>query len=361
MLGVIGFGGPMAHIAMMERDVIERRGWMSRPRFLDALAVTNLLPGPNSTEMGIHLGYARGGLAGALLAGTAFIAPAFGLMVLLSWLYFRYQATPAVDDVFYGIKPAVIALIAFTSWRLFRGAVRDWSLATIFVASGVLTYVYPGAEIFVLLGAGAVGIALYGPLRQRLGLPAIGVLVLAAPALAWDPGTLMDLALFCLRVGGLLFGGGYVIIPLMEHDVVETFGWMTREEFLDGVALGQATPGPIVITATFVGYGAAGFAGAAVATVAVFFPSFLFATLSARYLDTRLSIEALRSAIRAIAAAVVGAILATTAHLGESAFVDGWTAAIGLVAAAVLLRWNVHSALVIAAAALAGLSLGSIR
>jgi chromate transporter len=357
-LGIIGFGGPMAHIAMMERDAVERRGWLSRERFMDALAATNLVPGPNSTEMAIHLGQVRAGLPGAILGGVAFITPAVLLMLVLSWAYVRWQTVPAVEDIFYGIKPAVIALIFVTAYRLFRGSVSDWKLGAIFVASGALAFFFAGWEIAVLLAAGLLGILLYGPavhLPGRLAvLPLIG-----ASAFAWEPGTLADLFWLCLRTGSLLFGGGYVMIPLLEHDVVERFGWMTRDEFLDGVALGQSTPGPIVVTATFIGYQAAGLPGALVATFAIFLPAFVFAILVGRFLTAFAHAPVLRAALKGIGAAVVGTILATTVRLSRDAFVDGWTVAIGVVALILLLRWRVHSAPLMGAAALAGLAIGA--
>jgi chromate transporter len=185
-------------------------------------------------------------------------------------------------------------------------------------------------------------------------LPLIGV-----SAFAWEPGTLADLFWLCLRTGSLLFGGGYVMIPLLEHDVVDTFGWMSREEFLDGVALGQSTPGPIVVTATFIGYQAAGLPGALVATFAIFLPAFVFAILVGRFLTAFANAPLLRAALKGIGAAVVGTILATTFRLSRDAFVDGWTVAIGVVALILLLRWRVHSAPLMGAAALAGLAIGA--
>ncbi|MEX1255812.1 MAG: chromate efflux transporter [Dehalococcoidia bacterium] len=358
-LGVTGFGGPMAHISMIEREAVEKRGWLSRQRFTDALAATNLVPGPNSTEMAIHVGDARAGLAGAIGSGIAFIMPAFLLMLVLSWLYARYQTVPAVDNVFYGIKPAVIALIVVTAYRLFRGGVSDAALGAVFVASGALAYAFPGSEIYILIGAGLAGLLLYST-RLGSGVALVAAPMLAVPAFAWEPGTLGDIFLLCLRTGGLLFGGGYVMIPLMQHDVVETFGWMSNDQFLDGVALGQTTPGPIVITATFVGYQAAGLPGAVVATVAIFLPSFVFALLAARFLAVVSESVIARAVLKGLGAGVVGTILAATAHLGRSAFVDGWTVAIGIVALFALLRWRVHSAPLLGGAALAGLAFGAL-
>ena len=282
-LGVIGFGGPVAHVAMMERSAVHERGWITRQRFLDALAATNLIPGPNSTEMAIHLGYLRAGVAGAVGSGLSFILPAFFMMLGLSWAYFRYETSPAVGDFFYGIKPAVVALILVTAYRLFLtgvGAPRsfvartgDWRLLAIFAVGLGLSLAYPGLEVAVLLAAGLTGLLIYGPQLRAPTASLAFVPLLAVPLLAWHPGVLLDLGWLCLRTGGLLFGGGYVTIPLIEGPVVDHFGWLTREQFLAGVALGQSTPGPIVITATFVGYGAAGLSGAVVATVAIFTPA----------------------------------------------------------------------------------------
>ena len=368
MLGVLGFGGPVAHIAMMERGAVNERGWLSRPRFLDALAATNLVPGPNSTEMAIHIGYQRAGLAGAVGSGLAFILPAFVMMLGLSWAYFEQEATPAVDDFFYGIKPAVVAVIAATAYRLFLSGVSeprrlaageaDLRLLAIFAASLAVGLAFPGLEVAVLLAAGVVGFLLYGPpLRPRPGafvlLPLLGV-----SALAWEPGRLLDLFWLCLRTGGLLFGGGYVMIPLLEGPVVDGFGWLTREQFLAGVALGQSTPGPIVITATFVGYGAAGLAGAAVATFAIFLPSFFFAVLTSRFIAAFGEVAWLRAALKGIGAAVVATILAATIRLAESAFVDAATVVIGAVVAYASLRTRVHSALLLLGGGIVGLWAG---
>lgn len=361
-LGIIGFGGPMAHIAMMERDAVDRRRWVTRERFLNALSATNLVPGPNSTEMGIHIGDVRAGYSGAIASGIAFIAPAFLLMLALSWAYFRWQTVPALDHMFLGIKPAVIALIAITSWRLFRGGVSDWRLAGIFAASGAIVYFYRGAEIYVLLAAAAAGIVLYTPaIASRFSRGLVLLPMVTAPAFVWDTGTMVDLTLLCLRTGALLFGGGFVLIPLLEHEVVDTFGWMTREEFLDGVALGQATPGPIVITATFVGYAAGGFAGATIATVAIFLPSFFFAILTSRLLTRFAEVALMKAALKGLGAAVVGTILGVTAHLARDAIIDGWSAGIGLIVAATLLWLRPNSVIVIGGAALAGLATAGIR
>ncbi len=371
-LGVVGFGGPMAHISLMERGAVEQRGWLPRRRFLDAIAATNLVPGPNSTEMAIHIGHLRAGVPGAVGSGVAFVLPAFLMMLGLSWAYFEYASKPAVGDAFYGVKPAVIALILATSYRLFLTGVGDWraylrregdwNLLAIFAGGGAISYAFPGYEIAVLLCAGVVGLVLYGPVRPsaRRRDMAIGLLV-TAPVLAWDPGTLADLFLLCLRTGGLLFGGGYVMIPLIQDAVVSHFAWLTKDQFLDGVALGQSTPGPIVITATFIGYGAAGLAGAAVATLAIFIPAFFFAILTSKFIAAFGEAQLVKAALKGIGAAVVGTILAATARLGGPAFVDVPAVVIGVVALVLLMRWRLHSAALMALAAASGLLIGAVR
>lgn len=348
-LGIVGFGGPTAHIALMEEEVVARRGWMPREEFVDALAATNIIPGPSSTEMAIQVGHRRGGVAGALVAGVSFIAPAFVMMLVLSWAYFRWSGVASVSDLFAGVKPAVIAVLTLTLWRLSRSSVRDVPQLAIMAAAGALAYAFTAWEPVVLVGAGLVGIALY--LRPadypKLPLLAVAPWPLLA-ALSWQPGELRDLALVFLRAGGLLFGGGYVLIPLIQDSVTKQHAWLTRQQFLDGVALGQATPGPIVITATFVGYAAAGVPGAVVATVAVFAPSFVFAIATSNFLQRVRSWKMAAAFLRGVSPAVVGSIAAVSAQLGRSAITDGWTAAIAVAGLALAWRYGPLPALALA-------------
>jgi chromate transporter len=356
-LGTIGFGGPTAHISMMEDEAVRRRGWTDQTRFLDALSVTNMIPGPNSTEMAIHLGFLRAGFAGAVLSGIVFIFPAFAMMLVLSWAYFEYGTNPQLESLFYGVKPVVIAIIIVAVWRTGSAAVTDAKLAMLFATGLTLTLLLPSWEPLVLLMAGVAGIALYArpPAQERLLSGIVMLTATAVPLLAWRGETLVDLALLFLRTGGLLFGGGYVIIPLIEDQVVEGFGWMTREEFLDGVALGQATPGPIVITATFVGFGAAGLPGAVVATVAIFLPSFVFATASARFMEPMRRWEWARAFLKGVGAAVVGAILAAAIILARAAIVDVFTALLTALAFLVLVRFRAEVVYVLGIGAALGL------
>ncbi len=362
-LGVVGFGGPTAHIALLEDEVVRKRGWMPRQQFVDALAATNIIPGPNSTEMAVHVGYRRAGVPGAVVAGATFIAPAFLMMVVLSWAYFRWTGVAAISDVFDGIKPAVIAILAVTLWRLFKASVRDVPQLALMAAAGALAYAFTGWEPLILIAAGLAGVALYAgpgdyprlPLRVVAPWPLLA-LPLAAAFFTWQPGALGSLTLVFLRAGGLLFGGGYVLIPLIQDSVTKQHGWLTQQQFLDGVALGQATPGPIIITATFVGYAAGGLAGAIVATVAVFAPAFVFAIGAGTFLERVRSWNMATAFLKGVAPAVVGTIAAVSAQLGRDAITGGWTAAIAV--AAFALAWRYGPLPALAFAAVSGIAIG---
>jgi chromate transporter len=366
-LGTVGFGGPTAHIAMIEDEAVTKRAWLPRSEYVDALAATNMIPGPNSTEMAIHVGYRRAGVAGAIVAGLAFIGPAFVLMLGLSWAYFRWQDVAAIADLFDGIKPAVIAILTVTLWRLFRSSVKDVPQLALMCIAGALAYWFTAWEPLILLAAGVIGIGLYLaerpyptlPMRMIVPWPLLAVpTIAAAAALAWDPATLGDLASLFLRAGGLLFGGGYVLIPLVQDDVVERYGWLTNQQFLDGVALGQMTPGPIVITATFVGYGAAGFPGAIVATTAVFLPSFAFAIIASQFLDRLRGWRVAQAFLKGVGPAVVGTIAAVSAQLGRDAITDVWMAGVFLLGLALAWRYGPLPAL--AAAGASGIIVGRL-
>jgi len=364
-LGIIGFGGPTAHIALFEDEIVSKRGWISRDQFVDALAATNIIPGPNSTEMAVHVGYRRAGVFGAVVAGAMFIAPAFLMMIVLSWAYFRWSGVAAVSDVFDGIKPAVIAVIVVTLWRLFKSSVRDVPQFGLMAAAGALAYAFTAWEPLILIAAGLAGVALYTkpgdyprlPLRVVVPWPLLG-LPLAAAFFAWRPGELGGLAIVFLRAGGLLFGGGYVMIPLIQDSVTKQHGWLTQRQFLDGVALGQATPGPIIITATFVGYAAAGLTGAAVATVAVFAPAFILAIVAGNFLERVRSWKMATAFLKGVGPAVVGTIAAVSVELGRDAITGGWTAAIAVAGLALAWRYGPLHALVFAGAS--GIAIGRL-
>lgn len=383
-LGSIGFGGPATHLALMEDEVVERRGWLSRQHFLDLVGATNLIPGPNSTEMAIHIGFVRGGWAGLAVAGVAFILPAVLITTALAWLYVEHGQQPQIEPIIAGIKPAVLAVIFTAGWRLGRKALSGWIVAMIFAAAAVASLCRVG-EITVLLASSLLGMAWLRCYRrdrdqavdlERSGGVRLGALLLggtsaasansakavAATSLAaatagiatWT--TLGQLALFFLKVGAVLYGTGYVLIAYLQGGLVREYGWLSDDQLLDAIAIGQFTPGPILSTATFVGYVvmAAGgnrwmaFAGAGVATAAVFLPSFVFVAITNPIVPRLRRSRWTAAFLDAVNAASLGLMAAVTVRLSGRIFFPGvdwrpsWTALlIAAAATAVALRWKV--------------------
>jgi chromate transporter len=286
-LGFTAFGGPAAHVAMLEDEVVRRRGWIPAPRFLDLLGATNLIPGPNSTEMVIHTGMERAGVAGLWVAGACFIGPAALITLLLAWAYVTFGALPAAHGFLFGVKPAVLAIIAVAIVKLARTAVRRADLALLGLLVGAL-YLLGVSEIALLIGSGVAGILLarWRPARAALP-PALAGLLLPAAAPPASAATAAAgsasagaVGLYFLKIGSVLFGGGYVLLAFLQQGLVEHYGWLTRQQLLDAIAVGQFTPGALFSTATFVGYLVAGLPGAAAATLGIFLPSFLFVWLT---------------------------------------------------------------------------------
>ncbi len=355
-LGIIGFGGPAAHIALMDDEVVHRRGWVSRDHFLDLLAATNLVPGPNSTEMAIHLGYLRAGLPGLLAGGVAFILPAMLIVLALAWAYTQYGALPQIDALLYGIKPAIIAIIAQATYRLGRSALTDRKLVVLGVAAFIAAAA--GADtVLVMLAAGVIGVLLYAPPTWlRLGMPAlVGWGLLLGPVAPASDNRLVGLALFFLKVGALLFGSGYVLIAFIEKEIVGQLGWLTRQQLVDAIAVGQMTPGPVLTTATFIGYLIAGVPGAVISTVAIFLPSFLIVLALSRGMPRLRASQTAAAFLRGVNAAVVAAMLLALIALARAALVDVWTGLIALVGLGLLLRTRVDSTWLLGGAAILGL------
>ncbi len=281
-LGVIGFGGPAAHIAMMEEEVVTRREWIGRSRFLDLIGTTNLIPGPNSTEMAIHLGYIHGGFLGLIIAGICFLIPAVFLTGVLAWVYVTFGDLPAIAPLFYGIKPAVFAVILGALWKLGKKGVKSYQL--FLIGLGVAGLLLFGInEVIALLIGGFVGMLLLRkvlPEKTVEGLIATlslgAILKAVAATTAKTVPSLWKLGLFFLKVGSILFGSGYVLIAFIEGELVSQNQWLTQQQLLDAIAIGQFTPGPLLSTATFIGYVIAGIPGAIVATLGIVFPSFIF-------------------------------------------------------------------------------------
>ena len=366
-LGVTAFGGPAAHIAMMEDEVVTRRGWLTRERFLDLIGATNLIPGPNSTEMAIHIGFVRAGIIGLVVAGVSFILPAALITLGCAWAYDQFQTVPQAEALLYGIKPAVIAVILSAVWRLGKTAAKGPFLIVIgFLV--MLSVLFGVNEIIALLSGGIVGIL--WQLGSRLGkgkmllgfawLPS-GNLALSVTAASPASVTLTSLGLFFLKIGCVLFGSGYVLIAFLQGGLVEQHQWLTQQQLLDAVAIGQFTPGPVLTTATFIGYVLAGPLGAVVATLGIFGPSFLF-VLATNPLIPRLRQSAVAGAfLDAVNASAIGLMAAVTVELArhtlldwESKQIDWGAGLIALVSAAVLFRYKVNAAWLVLGGAVIG-------
>ncbi len=357
-LGAITFGGPAAGAALMEQEVVGKRKWLSHEQFLDLLAATNLVPGANVVEMAVHIGYIRAGWPGLVAGGVAFILPAFLISLVLSVGYVRLGALPQGAALFYGINPAVMAIILVATYRLGRTALKDkpaLGLAAAALAAALLGL----NEVIVLLAAGLVGILLYAPPRRSWpALVLINPGLLAPIVVDWASGfddRLVQLAWFFLKVGTLLFGSGMVLFAFIQRDVVAGYGWLTEQQLLDAIAVGQMTPGPVLSSATFIGYLVAGWPGAVVSTMAIFLPSFVIVALIGPWLPRLRRSPAARAFLRGVNAAVVALILAVSLALFRSAIVDGWTALLLLVGVVLLLRFRLDTLWLVAGGAGAGL------
>ncbi len=350
-LGATAFGGPAAHIAMMEDEVVRRRGWLTREELLDLLGAANLIPGPNSTELAIHIGYRRGGWKGLLVAGTCFILPAVLIVTFIAWLYVRYAKLPQAEAVLYGIKPVIIAIIAHALWRLGTTAMKSPLLAAAAVIALAASFLGVN-ELIVLFGTGVL-IALVLTRRAMFVIP-FAALPAAAAAPAFG---LLPLFLFFLKVGAVLFGSGYVLIAFLRADLVERWGWLTEAQLLDAVAVGQITPGPLFTTATFIGYVLGGINGAVVGTVGIFLPAFFFVAISAPLVSRLRESRVAGAFLDGVNAATVALMTFVTWQLARTALVDIPTIAIAAISAVVLLRFPINSVWLIAAGAIMGLLL----
>ena len=360
LLGIIGFGGPAAHVALIRREVVERRRWMAEQRFVDLLGVTNLLPGPNSTELAMHVGLDRAGRAGLVVAGTAFILPAALIVGLLAALYVAAGPSPVAASLLYGIKPVIIAIVGVAIMQLGRTALAGPLRALIGVAVGALALL--GVHELALLAGGALLMAgTRGGLDRSRDWLARSLLAVstAGAALAATAVSLPVLFATFLKIGATLYGSGYVLVAFLRADFVDRLGWITDRQLIDAVAIGQVTPGPLFTTATFVGYLVAGPLGALVATIGIFLPAFLLVALAGR-LAARLRSRPLTAALLdGVNAAAIGLMAAVTIELGGDAIVDPLTAGLALVSG-LLLVLRVPSAWIVVAGAAVGLARGLI-
>ncbi len=339
-LGFIGFGGPAAVIAMMEDEIVVRRRWLTLEHYLDLVGATNLIPGPNSTEVAMHVGYERAGFTGMVTAGSCFILPAALMTGTLGWLYAAYGTLPAVEPFLIGIKPAVIAIILGALWRLGRAALKSMALVPIGVV--VLGALLLGlSPIIALIGGSVLG--LFWLRLRATSLASLALPVWLAQAAAQDI-PLWKLGLFFLKVGGVLYGSGYVLVAFLEGDLVQSYQWLTQQELLDAVAIGQVTPGPVLTTATFIGVMLLGVPGGAIATLAIFLPSFVFVAILNPIIPRLRRSPVMGSFLDAVNVSAVALMLYVTLRLGIGVL-TGWLPWLIFASAAVaLFRFRVSAA-----------------
>lgn len=356
-LGLTAFGGPAAHIGIMREEFVRQRGWVDDQHFLDLLGATNLIPGPNSTEMAIHLGFVGAGWRGLIVAGVCFILPAVLIVIVLAALYVQYGTTPAANWLLYGIKPVVLAIVAHALYGLARTAVKGW--LTGIVGATVLVLALFGLSELVLLFVGGLVVMVLANLRRLRVAPALALPVFALPSLllqsAVVPFSLAQLFWNFLKIGSVLYGSGYVLLAFLRADFVERLGWLTDQQLLDAVAIGQVTPGPLFTTATFIGYILGGVPGAVIATVGIFLPAFVFVAISNPLLPRiRQSLWA-GALLDGVNVASLGLMAAVTVVLAQAALIDPVTIMVALVALALLIRYKLNSMWLVFAGALIGI------
>jgi chromate transporter len=367
-LGIIGFGGPAAHIAMMEDEVVKRRRWLNHQEFLDLLGATNLIPGPNSTELAIHIGLVRAGWKGLVVAGSCFILPAMLIVWFLAALYVRYGTLPEAAFLLYGIKPVIIAIVIQALWGLGKSAVKGPLTGLVGVI--VMVLFFRGMnEIFLLFAAGLITMALENLWRARkqlthsvIGLPFLSIFSVSAElsspiALTTTvPVGLLKLTLFFLKIGSVLFGSGYVLLAFLRADLVDRWHWLTDQQLLDAIAIGQFTPGPVFTTATFIGYVIAGSLGAILATVGIFLPAFVFVLISSPFIPKLRSSSWAAGFLDGVNVASLGLMAAVTLQLARAAVIDWFTAFLALISAVLVFRLKINSAWLVLGGGVIGLA-----
>jgi chromate transporter len=340
---------------MMEDEVVRRRKWMTRDEFLDLLGAANLIPGPNSTELAIHIGHRQAGWPGLIVAGSSFILPAMLIVMSFAWAYVRYGSLPQAAGILYGVKPVIIAIVLHALWSLGRTAIKSKFLAVVGIVAVILT-VLRLHELLVLFGAGLVAVLALTIAQRSKDLKSL----VTAPVLAmlFQTGAasfgLWPLFLFFLKVGAILYGSGYVLLAFIRADLVERWHWLTEAQLLDAIAVGQVTPGPVFTTATFIGYVLGGTRGGVVATLGIFLPAFFFVAVSGP-LVPRIRRSPLAGAfLDGVNVAALALMLVVTYQLGRTAVVDFVTLVLALISAFILFRWRVNSAWLILAGAIVG-------
>ncbi|WP_412984758.1 chromate efflux transporter [Pontimicrobium sp. IMCC45349] len=351
-LGCIAFGGPAAHVAMMEDEVVRKRKWMTQEHFLDLMGATNLIPGPNSTEMTMHCGHERAGWKGLFVAGICFIFPAVTITALFAWLYQEYGQLPDVKPFIYGIKPAVIAIIIMAGFRLGKKAVKNTTLAILgIITLGACLYGIP--EIAALFGCGFLGLLLYYIRKNKNNLNTFIPIILVDLVGKLEIDTLRVFLTF-LKVGAILYGSGYVLFAFLDSELV-THGWLTRQELLDAVAVGQFTPGPVLSTATFVGWQLNGGFGALAATLGIFLPSFLFVLFLNPLIPKMRKSTVVRAFLDAVNVAAVALIAAVCIDMAKETIIDWRTSLIAIISLIIVFVFKkLNSAFIVLGSAFLG-------
>lgn len=365
-LGTISFGGPAAHIAMMEDEVVRRRRWLTRDEFLDLLGATNLIPGPNSTEMAIHIGHRRAGWPGLFVAGACFILPAMLMVMGLGWVYVQYGKLPETEALLYGVKPVIIAIVVQALWGLGKTAIKSKRLGLVVAVTVGLGFLGVN-ELALLFAAGTVVATIQAAKQPRghilalvLPLPWLAAIPTTVTATTTVPFGLWPLFLFFLKVGSVLYGSGYVLLAFLRNGLVERLGWLAEPQLLDAVAVGQITPGPVFTTATFIGYILGGTPAALVATVGIFLPAFFFVAISGPLIPRIRRSPVAGAFLDGVNAASLALMAVVTWQLGRVAVVDGWTAALAATSAVALFRFRINSAWLVGAGALMGILRGFV-
>jgi chromate transporter len=360
-LGFTAFGGPAAHIAMMEDEVVRRRQWLTREEFLDLLGATNLIPGPNSTEMAIHIGARRGGWLGLVVAGACFIVPAMLIVLACAWGYVRFGKLPEAAGILYGVKPVIIAVVLQALWSLGKSAVKSTLLAIAGIAAAIAAFAGVN-ELLLLLIAGVLIAAIAAAKRAAPGT-AIFSGLLAPPILAASTVTaatapasfsVLALFLFFLKIGSVLYGSGYVLLAFLRNGLVEQYGWLTEAQLLDAVAVGQITPGPVFTTATFIGYLLGGTPAALAATLGIFLPAFFFVAISGPLIPRIRKSRIAGAFLDGLNVASLALMAVVTVQLGRAAVIDWLSLVLAIASAILLFRYKVNSAWLVLGGAIVG-------
>lgn len=352
-LGLTAFGGPAAHIAMMQREVVDKRRWMDHDHFLDLIGATNLIPGPNSTEMAIHIGQERGGWRGLLITGACFIGPAVVITAIIAWAYQQYGNLPQVSAFIFGIKPAIIPVILAATLPLAKRALKDawlWAIAIASLAAGLLGL----NEIYVMFGAGALTLAWFAARRRDNMLKGFGPILLQVPALVISNARIF---FTFLKIGAILYGSGYVLFAFLDSELVAK-GLLSRKVLIDAIAVGQFTPGPVFSSVTFIGWQMGGWRSAALATGAIFLPSFIFVALSHPLIPRMRRSKLFSAFLDGVNAASVAIILTVCIDFGRATITDWRAVAIATAGAIVVFGFpKVNSAFVILGGSVLGYGL----